>query len=280
MNTPSALARRVTLLAAALPLMAALCAPVRAVDADEAAGSGRFIHIRPKNVPAEAEPAAIEGLHPPETGVIDAPTAAVLDHGGYGTQSRFYSEGGLLQYLSFGVYPRLNLGASLSIDGLIGNGTIVRARLPQVQVKFRFYDGDRYLPAVAAGYDGQGFNYSQKDRDYKERQRGFYMVATQELGLPGLQAHPSFNISDFNSNAIFGSIPLTYNIRDKVALLFEWDSINNFNDSRVNAGLRVYLMPSLSLDFAVRRIGRGGYYDDGSPRGPERVVQFKYSGSF
>ena len=280
MSALGAMARRVALLVVALPLLGALCVAARAADADESSGSGRFIHIRPKNAPTDAESAAGEGVHLPEMGVIDAPTAAVLDHGGYGTQTRFYANGGLLQYLSFGVYPRLNLGASLSIDGLIGDGTIVRARLPQAQVKFRFYDGDRYLPALAAGYDGQGYNYSQPDQAYNERQRGFYLVGTQELGLPGLQAHPSFNISNFNSNSIFGSIPLTYNIRDKVVLLFEWDNINNFDDSRVNAGLRVYLVPNLSVDFAVRRIGQGGFYDDGSPRGPERVVQFKYSGSF
>jgi hypothetical protein len=36
----------------------------------------------------------------------------------------------------------------------------------------------------------------------------------------------------------------------------------------------------LNVDFAVRRIGQGGFYADGSQRGPERIVQLKYSGSF
>lgn len=241
------------------------------------------VKIRPK--PAALQKEGLEGgepagLNAPETGVIDVPTAAVLDYGGYSSQTRFYSGGGLLEYVSFGVYHRLNLGASLSVNGLVGSDTSVRVRPPEVQVKYRFYDGDRYLPALGAGYDGQGYGYSSKERIYQDRQRGFYLVATEELGVPGLQAHPSFNISDVNTNSIFGAIPLSYNIRDKATVLFEWDNISNFGDSRVNSGLRIYLTPKFQVDFAVRRIGQGGFFADGSPRGPERIVQLKYSGSF
>ena len=140
--------------------------------------------------------------------------------------------------------------------------------------------GDRLLPALGVGYDGQGFDYSPAEKRFHDRQRGFFLVATQELGLPGLQAHPSFNISDFDSNSICGAIPLSYNIRDKAQVFFEWDNINDFNDSRVNSGLRVYLTPKLRADFAVRRIGQGGVFSDNTSRGPERVVQLKYTGSF
>jgi len=251
-----------------------------AQEAGESSTKPSAVHIKPKKPVPTAEAAASVGLNAPETGVIDAPTAAILDYGGYSTLSRFYTQGGFLEYLSFGVYPRFNLGVSLAINGLIGNERTVRVRPPEVQVKFRFFDGDGTLPALAAGYDGQGFGYSPGEKLYHDRQRGFYVVGTQELGLPGLQAHPSFNISDFDSNSIFGSIPLSYSIRDKVTVLFEWDNINNFNDSRVNSGLRVHLTPNLNADFAVRRIGQGGSFADGSPRGPERIVQLKYSGSF
>jgi hypothetical protein len=255
----------------------------RADEVPQAPAGGQSIKIRPKTAALQKDDSEAHegsGLNSPETSVIDAPTAAVLDYGGYSSQTRFYSGGGLLEYVSFGVYHRLNLGASLSINGLIGNDTTVRARPPEVQVKYRIYDGDRYLPALGVGYDGQGFDYSPTEKIYQDRQRGFYVVATEELGVPGLQAHPSFNISDFNSNSIFGSIPLSYNIRDKATILLEWDNLSNFGNSRINSGLRVFLTPKLQADFAVRRIGQGGFFADGSPRGPERVVQLKYSSSF
>jgi len=212
--------------------------------------------------------------------LIDAPTSSVLDYGGYSSQTRFFSRGGLLQHVSFGVFHRLNLGASANIDGLIGNERVVRVRAPQVQVKYRFHEGDRYIPSFAVGFDGQGWLYSSADKRYNQRQRGFYVAGSQELGLPGLQAHPSFNISDFDSNAIFGSLPLSLNIRDKASIMVEWDNIANWSDSRLNSGLRVYVTPNFHLDLAVRGIGQGGRYTDGSRKGPERIVQLRYSGNF
>jgi hypothetical protein len=252
-------------------------------EGSESSADVRPVKIRPKKIEVPSErPEGHDsaGLNAAESNIIDAPTAAVLEYGGYSSQTRFYSHGGILEYASFGVYPRLNLGASLAINGLVGNDTMVRARPPEVQVKCRFYDGDRYLPALGVWFDGQGFDYSSIEKKFHDRQRGFYVVATEELGVPGLQAHPSFNISDFDSNSVFGAIPLSYNIQDKAMVLFEWDNISNFGNSRVNSGLRVYLTPKLRVDFAVRRIGQGGFFADNSSRGPERIVQLKYSGSF
>jgi hypothetical protein len=254
-------------------------AGVCAEPAAEAPDTVKPVAIKPKALPAPADRSDL-GSNAPEVSVIDAPTAAVLDYGGYSAQTRFYSQGGLLQYVGFGVYPRLNLGASLSVNGLIGNDRNVRARPPEVQVKFRFLDGDRYIPALAVGFDGQGFGYSSTEKRYHHRQRGCFVVGSQELGLPGLMAHPSVNISDFDSNSIFGSVPVAYNIRDKATILVEWDNLSNFGNSRFNSGLRVHLTPNFNIDFAVRGIGQGGWYPDGSPRGPERIVQLKYSGNF
>lgn len=261
-------------------LLLALCAvwtlgrPARADDATVASPK-----IHTKAAATAAPDASTAGLQP-DIDVIDAPTASVLDYGGYSSRSRFYSNGGFLEYASFGVYPGLNLGASAAVDGLIGNTKDVRVRAPAAQVRYRFYDGDASLPALAMGYDGQGYLYNSQTQRYDERQRGFYVVATREIGVPQLQIHPSINVSDFNSNSIYGSLPLTLNIRDKASLLAEWDNIANFSNSRVNLGVRAYLTPNFEVDFAVRSIGAGGYYSDGQRRGPERVVQLKYSGNF
>ncbi|MDE2491884.1 MAG: hypothetical protein KGM24_13645 [Elusimicrobia bacterium] len=216
----------------------------------------------------------------PDTEVIDAPTTGVLTNYGYSTRSRFYAQGGILEYLSFGVYPGINLGASGAIDGLVGAEKHVRMRAPTAQVKWRFFDGDEQLPSLAAGFDGQGYGYNSAERRFNQRQRGFYLVATKEIGVPGFQIHPSINVSDFDTNSIYGALPLTLNIRDKAEILAEWDNIANWRDSRANLGLRVFLTPSFNVDFAVRAIGAGGFYSDGTRRGPERIVELKYSNSF
>lgn len=249
-----------------------------AVRAEDATASSPKIRVKVR--PPVHAAGSGDGVLQPDTDVIDAPTAAALDYRGYSARSRFYSSGGILEYLSFGVYPGVNIGASAAVDGLIGDEKNVRMRAPTAQVKYRFYEGDSEFPSLAAGYDGQGYRYNSGGKRFNQRQRGFYMAATKEVGVPGFQIHPSFNISDFDTNGIFGCLPLTFNIRDKAAILLEWDNINNWSDSRFNAALRAYLTPNFHVDFAARAIGAGGRYSDGAPKGPERVVQLKYSNSF
>ena len=255
-------------------------APVLAADPPKP-GDTTAVKIKPKEKSRDNSSSDNSGsLLSPDTDNIDAPTAGVLDYGGYAARSRFYARGGILQYVNFGVFQALNLGASLTMDGLVGNDRTVRLRAPTVQVKYRFYDGDHSIPAFAVGFDGQGFDYNNSDKRYNHRQRGFYVVGSQELGVPGLEVHPSVNISDFDTNSFFGSIPLSFNIKDKVKLMLEWDNINNWGDSRINAGLRAYVTPHFHIDFDVRGIGQGGNYPNGDARGPERVVQLRYSGNF
>ncbi len=260
---------RLLALVAALTLwqMDGLCAESATTNAPK---------IRTKSTSTVSSDATLQ----PDSEIIDAPTTGVLDYRGYSTRSRFFAGGGVLGYATFGVYPGINLGASAAVDSLVGDEKKTRVRAPAIQVKYRFYEGDAEMPSFAAGYDGQGYRYNAGDRRFNQRQRGFYVVASKEIGIPGLQFHPSFNVSDFDTNGIFGCLPLTLNIRDKVEVLFEWDNINNFRDSRINAGMRAFLSPSFHVDLAVRAIGAGGRYGDGSPRGPERIVQLKYTNSF
>jgi opacity protein-like surface antigen len=255
-------------------MLAALAAS--AARAEDATVTSPKIHVKS---PAPAAPASDSALTP-DSEIIDAPTTAVLDDHAYSTRSRFYSQGGILEYLSFGVYPGVNLGASAAVDGFIGDQKQIRARAPNAQVKWRFYEGDQTWPSLALGYDGQGYEYNAAIQRFNERQRGFYVVGTKELGIPGLELHPSINISDFNSNAIFGALPVTYNFRDKVELLLEWDNIATWSGSRFNTGLRFFVTQNFHIDCAVRAVGAGGAFSDGSPRGPERIVQLKYSSNF
>ena len=228
-----------------------------------------------------ADPEKSEGaLVPADTDLIDVPTAAILDYGGYSSRTRFFSNGGIMEWLGFGVFQRLNVGASMNVDRLIGTATPVQLTRPDLQVKFRFFDGDRVIPAAVVGYDGQGFLYNRPAQKYNQRQRGFYVAGSQEIGVPGLHGNLGMNISDFNSNAVFGFMAADYNLRDKVLLMWEWDNLSDWNDSRINMGFRTYVTPSFHLDFAVRGVGQGGTFSNGVTRGAERVVNFKYTGNF
>jgi len=227
-----------------------------------------------------AETAEPRSLLEPETELIDLPTAAVLDQGGFSTRTRFFARGGVQEWLAFGVYPRVNIGASSNIDRIIGTDSPVQLTRPELQLKLRFYDGDRMLPSAAIGFDGQGYLYNRPDKAYNQRQRGLYVMGSQEVALPGLQFHAGTNISEFETDAVYGFLGTCYNIQDKVKLMVEWDAIRDFFNSRVNMGLSTYLTPRFHLEFSVRAIGQGGLYPNGVRRGPERVMQFKYTGHF
>lgn len=240
---------------------------------------------RPRTGGAEGAPdpeqgSSPRGLLPPDTDLIDMPTAAALDVGGFGARSRFFNGGGALQWLAFGVYPRVNLGASLHVDRLLGTDSPVQLTRPEIAVKWRIFDGDRLIPAFALGFDGQGYFYNRPIKRYNNKQRGLYVVGTQEIGLPGLQGHAGMNISDFDDDDVFGFMGLSLNLYDRVKLMWEWDNIQNFFDSRVNTGLRFYVNPQFHTDFAVRALGQGGTFSNAVPRGPERIIQFKYTGHF
>ena len=214
-----------------------------------------------------------------ETAVLDVPSADVLDRYEASFLARAYDHGTFMETIDFGVYPRINLGVSLAIHELIGSSSHVRVLNPDFQIKWKVYDGNLYLPAIAIGYDGRryGYGYDKKRRytrtkKYLDDRKGGYITFSREIVVPGLIASAGANLSDFEINRVYGFAGLFYRVTEQIGLLAEWDGVRNIRDSRANAGVRFYLHPSLALDGAVRRIGRGSE--------SERVIQIRYVTNF
>jgi len=214
-----------------------------------------------------------------ETTLIDVPTADALDRYQASFLTRAYDHGTLMETIDFGIYPRFNLGISLAVHGLVGSSASVRVLTPDFQVKWKVYDGSLYLPAIAIGYDGRRYGYGyDKNRHYThtkkylDDRKGGYVTLSREIIVPGLVATAGGNLSDLELDEFYGFMGLLYRVTDKINLLTEWDNIRHMRDSRANAGLRVYLHPSLALDGAVRRIGRG--------KESERILQIRYVTNF
>jgi len=214
-----------------------------------------------------------------ETMLIDVPTAETFDRYQASFLTRAYDHGTVMESIDFGVYPRINLGVSVAVHELLGSSDSVRVLDPDFQAKWKIYDGSLYLPAIAIGYDGRRYGYGYdsrrnytKTKDYLDDRKGGYVTFTREIIVPGLNASAGVNLSDFDFDALYMFTGLFYNIAETVGLMAEWDNIRNMRDSRLNLGARFYLHPSLALDAAVRRIGRG----DES----ERVLQIRYVTNF
>lgn len=224
---------------------------------------------------AEGDPISTETL------IIDVPTAEVLDRYQASFTTRAYEHGTVMESVDFGVYPRVNIGVSIAIDNWLGSSHSVKVLNPDFQAKWKIYDGNLYLPAIAVGYDGHryGYGYDQDTREYTrhskkylDNRKGGYLTLTREIFVPGLTLNGGINFSDFDWDELYMFTGLYYKIIPQITFLSEWDNIRNIRDSRLNLGARFYLHPALALDASFRRVGRG----DES----ERILQLRYVTTF
>ncbi len=225
---------------------------------------------------AEGDPISME------TQLVDVPTAQVLDRYQASFLTRAYAHGSMMETIEFGVFPRVNLGVSFAVHELIGSSSSIKVLSPDFQAKWKIFDGNLYLPAIAIGYDGRRYGYGYKNRvytypidknkKYMDDRKGGYIALSREIIIPGLDASAGLNFSDFDWEEMYFFTGMSYVFKDMIGLVAEWDNIRNIRDSRLNMAARFYLHPSLSFDAGVRRIGRG----DES----ERIIQFRYVGNF
>lgn len=208
----------------------------------------------------------------PQTLLIDVPTAAVLDKYQVSFLTRAYADGSVMESLDFGVIPQVNIGMSLAVYELVGNSDHVKVLTPDFQAKWKVYDGNLYLPAIAIGYDGRRYGYNRHTKKYLDDRKGGYLALTREIFVPGLDASAGVNLSDFDRHDVYFFMGMSLRVQEWGALLAEWDNINSIRDSRLNLGARVNITPALALSGAVRRIGRG---DEN-----ERILQLRYVTNF
>jgi hypothetical protein len=210
----------------------------------------------------------------PQIEAIDIPTADILDPKTFATTFRFYSDGGITSRLVLGPFRRFNIGISLDSQRLIGGADPHLIR-PSLFAKLRFFDGTDILPALALGYDNQGYLYQDSRRDFLEKEKGLYLVGSHEIFIPDFFLHAGINFPRVDEDGTpFGFFGATWKIVPAFALMAEYDNIQNGRDNRVNLGGRFWVTPFFNVDLAARNVGRG------SGRGAERIVRINYVTNF
>ncbi len=211
--------------------------------------------------------------------VIDIPTADVIDHYGYNVNFRFGSEGALQTKATFGVFPRLNLGFGLDGEHVLGTGDS-RLNRPTLNVKFRAFDGTQVLPALAIGFDGQGYVWNKAIDEYEQREKGLYAVASHEIGVPDLFLHVGVNHFDFDhGDSTRGFVGMNYTIDQIVGLMVELDHATFWRERRVNFGAKYYVTPVFTVDAIGRNIP-DPEFPGSHHRETERIVRLSYTGAF
>ena len=209
--------------------------------------------------------------------IVDVPTAAVVDHYGYHTSFRFGKEGNIQNKSIFGVFPRLNIGFGLDGEKIIGTENS-RLNKPTINIKFRPFDGQGVIPAIALGFDDQGYAYNRVTNDYDQREKGFFLAADWHPFTPDFLWTLGVDIFDFkDDNAVRGFTGFSYNYQHMVALLVEYDNFDYYKERRINYGAKIFVTPVFTVDLIGRNVPK---FLGSKRRETERVVRLCYTGAF
>ncbi len=170
--------------------------------------------------------------------LVDCPTAGLLPKGSFDLEVRAYSGGGLLAQASVGLTDRLAMGLSFGGGNIIGAGKIDWNPRPEAQIKYRLFEESPLWPAVAIGFDSQGYgSYSDSSERYEIKSKGAYGVLSKNYHLGGrplglhFGAYYSFEKKDGDDDPSF-FLGLDKSLNEELSLVAEYDLA--LNDDRQN----------------------------------------------
>lgn len=210
--------------------------------------------------------------------LIDIPTAEVVDANHYSANFRLYQDGGILSRIIFGLGKRVNLGVSFDLVNFIGKKDVDFQR-PELQLKFRFYDGSKNLPAFALGYDSQGYYYDSTTEKYRYPEKGVYLVASREI-FSSTEFHLGLNIYDFKTDQFCSFLGFSWTAAEEVIIFTEVDRIWKLDEKPyINLGLRYLHTPNLSVEVSARNLTQAKD-TTGTKQEWERIMRINYQGKF
>lgn len=211
--------------------------------------------------------------------IVDMPTAGILAKETFAIDARFYGNGGLLVGFSAGLFGRLDLGISYGGSGIVGSGEPVMNEVPGFLVKVRIIEENVVTPAIALGFDSQGYDGYIKDLSrYVIKSPGFYGVLSKNYDLLGyLSIHGGANYSleradgDRDVNFFAGA---EKSLGSFASLLAEYNLGMNDSDAGssgkgrgyLNAALHFSPGSGLTLGFCIKDILKNGRAEEGVTR--------------
>ena len=203
----------------------------------------------------------------PFLSIIDLPTAGTPQKGSYVSSLRLYPNGGVLGCLSIGLAERFYFGVSYGGENIIGEGKVNWNPEPGIHLVYRILDENILLPAVAVGYNSQGYGgYLRDAHRYTIKSRGFYAVASKNYAFLGdLSFHGGINFSlekedgDSDANLFVGVLK---SLNPDLTLLAEYDFAINDNDINslgsgkgyLNLGIRWLFARRLAIQFHAKNM--------------------------
>lgn len=205
--------------------------------------------------------------------LVNVPTAGVLGRGQYEVGMRLFDRGGVLANIEVGVSDRFQFGISYGGENFIGSGNIDFNPLPGVDARYRLIDESIPGPAVAVGFNNQGFGRflqkvpgdtsgSEVDR-YVQKSLGLFIVASKNyafMGTIGIHGGMNWAVTEKkdkdNQPAFFVGVDKSLN--PELSLVSEY--ILALNDNRdlighgrgyLNVGTKFNFNNQIMIDFMM-----------------------------
>ncbi|MBD3320070.1 MAG: hypothetical protein GF350_03150 [Chitinivibrionales bacterium] len=213
--------------------------------------------------------------------LIDSHTAGVLPKAHFDFETRIYSSGdstiqgaGLYLGISVGITDRLNIGLGYGGDGLVGRGKAKPNPYPGAHIKYRLFEENYLFPALAIGYDHQGYGgieYEDNYKGYIYKSQGFFAALSKNYLLFSkiqLGFHGAINYSLEEVSTVKwpnGYIGMDLGVNEELYLAVEYDLALQYKDPGTdkyynplngyfNVGLRWAFSPSFYLEFDAKDI--------------------------
>jgi len=214
--------------------------------------------------------------------VVNAHTAGVLPKASFDVDFHIYASpdwpgGGLLPGVHVGLSDRFNIGLAYGGDGIIGYYPHVRWNdLPGILIKYRLLEEGVAAPALAIGFDNQGYGGSADKylycyNGYIYKSPGFFAAFSKNyLMLKSVQIgfHGTLNYSLEGAKDVDGADDVKWanlalgtdiGINDDIAFFFEYDFA--FNDITGADNDRFYALPHKGfLNIGLRWIFTENFY--------------------
>ncbi len=204
--------------------------------------------------------------------VVDVPTAGLLPRGGFRIEADIYAEGGVLVSLDVGFARYFTFGISYGGANIIGSDDPEMNPEPAVNLKVRIFEESILLPAVALGFNSQGYGKYLSDKEtygeerYLVKSRGIYAVASKNwdiLGPCSLHGGISYSLENKLDKDPTVFVGLIKSFGSVIDLRMEYDFGYNDNEGKcslvenrgyMNASLVWHLNENFSLAIEARDI--------------------------
>jgi hypothetical protein len=226
--------------------------------------------------------------HQPLT-IVDFPTAGLPPRATFESEIDVYGDGGVLLTLGVGFARYFAFGISYGGLNVIGSGDPDMNPEPAVFIKARILDETIMLPALAIGFDSQGYGRYFDDLDrYLVKSRGVFAVASKNwelLGPLSLHGGISYSLEDEDDDDPTVFLGLIKSFGDFIDVRGEFDFALNDNEGfspltenrgYLNAAVVWHVNENFSISVEVRDIATEDKIDTDDLREWNRGLSISY----